>query len=338
MSLTRTLLAGANSVLNAVNLHALPAHEFREMRTKYRGPTWTPPLLPEASLQYLQWSNPDLLALESRYKNHPAASHTQWDRAKLQAQIDLKNFRGDNHYVYQTRYSPTAATYHVTAYYSRDTDKLGLFGRLKEDGLFGAYTVPFDADYLISRDLLDSINQANVIARLLNITYNDPIKVLDIGAGYGRLAHRLAEGLPNAHITCTDAVPLSTFISDHYLQFRGLASKTKVVPLDETETALPSQHFDLITNFHSFSECKQSAIAWWLHLLERVNCNKMLIIPNMVDRFLSTEPDGTHADFSQLFTANGWRLAHCEPIYALSSVAQTSALYPNFKFHLFERN
>jgi SAM-dependent methyltransferase len=331
------MLAKANGVLNAVNLHALPLHEYRNMMITYRGPTWTPPSLPDTAIEYLQWSNPDLRVLESRYANHPAASHTQWNREFLEAQIDLKNFRGDNHYVYQTRYSPTAATYYVTAYYVRDTDELGLFGRLEEDGLFGAYTLPFDGDYLISRDLLDSINQANVIARLLKFSTNDPIKVLDIGAGYGRLAHRLAEGLPNAHVTCADAVPVSTFISAYYLKFRRLATQTSVVPLDLAETMLAGKQFDLITNFHSFSECKQSAIVWWLDLLQRVDCKKLLIIPNARDRFLSTEPDGTHVDFSHLFSERGWRTVHSEPIYALSSAAQESALYPNFRFHLFER-
>jgi hypothetical protein len=337
MSFKKQLLANANKVMNAVNLHALPLHEYRNMIVTYRGPTWAPPSLPDTAVQYLQWSNPALRVLENDYAKHPAASHTQWNRETLEAQVDLKNFRGDNHYVYQTRYSPTEATYYVTAYYARDTDKLGLFGRLQEDGLFGAYTLPFDNDYIISRDLLDSINQANVIARLLTLSSNASLKVLDIGAGYGRLAHRLAEGLPNAHITCTDAVPVSTFLSAYYLKFRGLSARTSVVPLNLAEAVLSGKQFDLITNFHSFSECKKSAIVWWLDLLQRVDCKRMLIIPNARDRFLSTEPDGTHADFSDLFSERGWRTVHSEPIYALSRAAQETGLYPNFRFYLFER-
>jgi SAM-dependent methyltransferase len=337
MSFKRAVLATANSMLNVVNLHALPLYEYRNMKTTYRGPTWAPPPLPHDAIEYLQWSNPDLLSLENRYVNHPASSHTQWNREGLKAAIDLKNFRGDNHYVYQTRYSPTAATYYVTAYYVRDTDKLGLFGKLKEDGFFGAYTLSFDSDYLISRDLLDSINQANVIAKLLNLSREDPVRILDIGAGYGRLAHRLVEGLPNACVTCTDAVPLSTFISDYYLKFRHASARATVVPLDRAESALAGQQFDLVTNIHSFSECKLSAIAWWLDLVQRINCKKLLIVPNAVDRFLSTEADGAHVDFSHLFAERGWRLTHSEPIYAASHVARESGLYPNFRFNIFER-
>ena len=58
---------------------------------------------------------------------------------------------------------------------------------------------------------------------------------------------------------------------------------------------------------------------------------------NSVDRFLSTEADGTHTDFLHLLTERGGHLTHRRPIYALSDVAQKAALYPNFRFYLFER-
>ncbi len=37
MSIKKTLLKKVNSVLNAVNLHALPVHEYRTMLTTYKG-------------------------------------------------------------------------------------------------------------------------------------------------------------------------------------------------------------------------------------------------------------------------------------------------------------
>ena len=43
-------------------------------------------------------------------------------------------------------------------------------------------------------------------------------------------------GLPNiAEYLCTDAVPVSTFLSEYYLRFRGLQDRATVVPLDEIE-------------------------------------------------------------------------------------------------------
>jgi hypothetical protein len=78
-------------------------------------------------------------------------------------------------------------------------------------------------------------------------------------------------------------------------------------------------------------------IAWWMKAIDRMDVARMMILPNARDQFLSTEADGTHQDFSGLLQESGWRLAHKEPIYALSDVAQKSALYPNFCFHWFQR-
>ena len=337
MSWRKSLLTGANLVLNRMGLHVLAQHEYKAIRSEYRGQAYESPELPSNILEYLRWENPALVELQHRYTRHPAAAHTQWSSEILRKEIDLKNFRADNHYVYQTRWNPHPAVYHLTAFYVRGIDRLGLFGKLTEDGLFGTYTLKFEQEYQISRDLLDSINQANVIARFLGVSIVDSFDLLDIGAGYGRLAHRLSEGFPNVRITCTDAVPLSTFLSDFYLKFRGVEKKTEVVPLDRVERELKSRRFDIVTNIHSFSECPLRAISWWLELLTTVEVRKMLVVPNAPDRFLSTEADGRHLDFSRLFPEHGWRLAHSEPIYSASAVAQSSALYPRARFYLFER-
>ncbi|HUO97760.1 MAG TPA: putative sugar O-methyltransferase [Rhizomicrobium sp.] len=335
MTLRREILGGANRVLGKFGVQLLPYREYEMMRKSYEGPDWESPPAPPEAQAVLRWDNPDLAALEARYAGHPAAAHTQWGKGQLRSTIDLTRFRGDNHYVHQVRFNPGEAVYFMTAYYVRDIDRLGLFGTLKEDGLFGAYTVRFQDGSLISRDLLDSINQANMIARVLGTTSG--WRVLDIGAGYGRLAHRLAEGVAGAHVTCTDAVALSTFLSRFYLKFRGVDDRADVVALDEAATTLPQQPFDIVTNIHSFPECPKAAIGWWLDRLDAIAVKKLLIVPNRADQFLSTEADGSHLDFMHLFEDHGWRHAHSEPIYAQSEVAQRCALYRHFKFHVFER-
>lgn len=336
MSLKRNLLSRANAVLNIAGVHAMPKYEYDAMVTNYRGPVWAKPALPQSAIDYLTAENPRLKDLRQRYEGHPAAAHSQWDEVSLLQTLKLEDFRADNHYVYQTRWSPSAETYLLSAYYAQETDQLGLFGNLQEDGFFGAYTVPFKNGYLISRDLLDSINQMNVLARLLGFNKDYPLKVLDIGAGYGRLAHRVVEGMPNASIVCTDAVPISTFLSEFYLKFRN-ASRATVIPLDEISRSSDSADFDVVTNIHSFSECRLSAIEWWLTLLDGVNVQKLFIVPNALDKFLSTETDGSHVEFLPLLESHGWTLAHSEPIYSQSDIAQRYALYPNFRFHLFTR-
>jgi hypothetical protein len=46
----------------------------------------------------------------------------------------------------------------------------------------------------------------------LDIASRENVCILDIGAGYGRLAHRTVTALPNVRYLCTDAVAVSTFI------------------------------------------------------------------------------------------------------------------------------
>jgi putative sugar O-methyltransferase len=128
--------------------------------------------------------------------------------------------------------------------------------RLDEDGLFGAYTFDFNGEKLVSRDLLDSILEINFLDRHLGLARREGFNLLDVGAGYGRLAHRLATAFPGTmRIYCTDAVSESTFLCEYYLRFRGLADRTEVVPLDEIEARLRTVRIDVATNIHSFSEC-----------------------------------------------------------------------------------
>jgi putative sugar O-methyltransferase len=337
MSFRRRFLSLANTALHKTGLHVLPVYEFERMQTVYRGPRWEPPPIDEASRAWLNLTNPRLAELRRRYARHPAAAHAQWNEDNVLRYLELTQFRGDNHYLHQVRESPSPEAYFVTAYHVRDHDRLGLFGRLREDGLFGAYTLTFDNDYVISRDLLDSINEINFIYRRLNRSTDQPVRVLDIGAGYGRLAHRIAEAFPAAHATCTDAVPLSTFLSEFYLRFRGVDKQANVVALDEVETVLTGEQFDVVTNIHSFPECRMPAIEWWLSFIAKLDVHRMMIVPNAPDRLLSTESDGTHQDFSGLIERFGWRLTHKEPIYGASEVARAHAIYPGSCFHWFER-
>ena len=62
---------------------------------------------------------------------------------------------------------------------------------------------------LVSRDLLDSINELTFLDDELGIAQRN-MTILDIGAGYGRLAHRATTAFENLTYLCTDAIPLSS--------------------------------------------------------------------------------------------------------------------------------
>jgi len=212
-------------------------------------------------------------------------------------------------------------------------DRLGLLDRLIEDENFGNFAFSI-AGRQISRDLLDSIAEIYFLDRHLGLSSRVGFRVLDVGAGYGRLAHRMTSALGGVErYYCTDAVAVSTFVSEYYLRFRG-AEKAVVVPLDEIEAELRSQPVDLAINIHSFSQCRMEAIEWWIRLLSRHRVRNLMIIPNRSssggERLLTN--DGQ--DFLPLLEQYGYRTIVKEPKY-LDPVVQEFGLLPTWH-HLLE--
>lgn len=335
MGLKRQLLNGLNALVSPLQMRVLSSAEFADIEGKFLRSNFSAPPTPPSARDYLRLDNPRISELRERYRSHPAAAHSHWDEDHLLAGLDLREFRRDSHYLWQGRWIKPE-TYLLTAFYLREHDTLGLLGRLTEDGLFGAATVPFENGYLLSRDLLDSINEINLMARWFGLTSESAFTVLDIGAGYGRLAHRLVNALANATITCVDAVPVSTFLCEYYVQFRALGARAEVLALHRAEDELAGRRFDLVTNVHSFSECPCSAIEWWLQCLDRVKVERLLIVPNDGEQLLSIESDGTRRNFEPLMQRHGWQASRQEPIY-LSEVVRQYGLFPTGSFRLFIR-
>ena len=160
----------------------------------------------------LRFDNPHLASIRKRYAAHPATDHIQWRGFDVEAKIDPEFFRADNLYVFQGRRYPPIVFY-ATAAYVKEVDHLGLLNRLCEDDHFGAETFDFHGK-TVSRDLLDSVLEINFLAKYLSIFNDRTINILDIGAGYGRLAVRAVNAKSNiGRYYCIDAVPESTFIS-----------------------------------------------------------------------------------------------------------------------------
>ncbi|HEX3101634.1 MAG TPA: hypothetical protein VHQ01_07580, partial [Pyrinomonadaceae bacterium] len=178
--------------------------------------------LPAGAAEHLVKTNPRLAELEKRYAafNADVTAPLIWTDAHLSPE-DMLYFRGDNAYVWQVRSrSMNIIAYALTTYYLRSIDELGLLDKLDEDSHFGVHSFMIDGK-MVSRDLLDSVAEIYFLDKYLNVSSHQNLSFLDIGAGYGRLAHRITDSLPNiSQYLCTDAVANSTFISEYYLQFR----------------------------------------------------------------------------------------------------------------------
>lgn len=295
-------------------------------------------------LAQLNRHNQRLLELKQRYRalKHPAMAPSLWTDTYVSADLNLSNFRGDNAYLWQTRGMNEAGLqslemkYLLTLFYTKTIDRLNLLDTLSEDTRFGVFACRFNNDLLFTRDLLDSIIEINFLEEHLGISSWTGSNTLDIGAGYGRLAHRLVCACPKlGTVYCTDAVPESTFLSEFYLRFREVEKRTCVIPLDEVEVALTDKPIQLVTNIHSFSECPLSAIRWWLDLVVKHKVPYLFIIPNDGDVTQSRESDGTHLDFMPEILSRGYRLRIKRPKY-LDSILHSHCLHPSY-FFLFER-
>jgi hypothetical protein len=288
--------------------------------------------LPEGAAEVLRLENPRLRELHDRYRDHPAAKHSQWSDLRLGDSIELPYFRGDNQFIYQARGTESAA-YALSAFYARDHDTLSLFDLLDEDGAFGALTHIIDGR-VVSRDLLDSVLEINFLAETLGVDQLIKARVLDIGAGYGRMAHRMTAWSSDIEYLATDAVPLSTFLSEYYLGYRGV-SRAKVIPLDEVEGALPSAGVDLALNIHSFGEVPKAAITWWLEILSRTEVPRLFIV-HTDDALFSTETNMSRMPYDDVLARLGYERVDLRPKYAHSETVQRLGAFPTY-YHYFEK-
>lgn len=292
--------------------------------------------LPDGAALTLRRDNPDLLALERAYDelDIAATTHTQWRSGFLRKNLSMAWFRGDNAYVWQFRLLGSAAD--ARTYLSlldiESRDRLGLLGRLSDDGLFGAWTFRFGGRNPVSRDLLDSVNEINYLDARMGLSEIPNLRVLDIGAGYGRLAHRMSEALPNLmSYDAIDGVAVSTFLCDYYTRFRGL-DKVRVIRLDEHQKL--ADEYDVCVNIHSFSECSLDAICWWLDRIAERRIEWVLIVPNTAG-LVSTEIDGSHQPFLDEVLSRGYEVTDERRMIETDELRELIDLHG--KFYLFRR-
>lgn len=322
---------------HAKSLLGLSEVERRYLTAEYDDRT---PLPPDADTE-LTRDNPRLHDLRRRYAalNLPVCRHVQWGESLLEhVNRNLSYFRGDSPYVWNYREMPrvTRLKYFVFLNYVSGKDNRGLLSQLEEDGAFGCWHFEYPGYPTVSRDLLDSINEISFLDREFGLFERTGLRVLDIGAGYGRLAHRMLSALPQVvDYCCVDAIPESTFLCDYYLNYRNLMPPARVVPLDQIDSRLQSGGFDLALNIHSFSECSLEAVSWWIDKLARLEVPALMIVPNDPTDLLTTEADGDKRDFRPLLEDAGYRLSHREPVFRDQAVQELIGIRDHF--FLFKR-
>lgn len=276
---------------------------------------------PEQDLDYLVVDNSRLRELEGRYARHvsPVRPQGLWAEAAPSRPEDLRFFRGDNLYLWQYTRSPLVNRYraYVRARDVQAIDARGLLELLSEDGAFGCLTYDVEGLPLLSRDLLDSVAELAFLDRHTDVLSRPGQQIVDIGAGYGRLAHRALCAAPGLlRYWCIDAVPRSTFLCEYYLRHRGLADRGRVIDLPDMKSALQPGQVDVAVNVHSFSEMPREAVAGWLQWLADLEVSALMVVPNEGGQVLSRESDGLRIDCGPLLLEHGYELVASEPTVA----------------------
>ena len=278
--------------------------------------TGTP--LPPGAADELRGDNPRLVELRREYAavDGPLSRHSFWTDEYRRVEVDLAYFRGDTAYVWQhRRLGDLRLKLFVYLQYIEQLDQRSLLPTLGEDGAFGCWSYEFAGHPRVSRDLLDSVNELYYLDRAWGLFDRRGFSILDIGAGYGRLAHRTIAAVPGLErYYCVDAVPESTFLSEYYLRYRGVDDRAIVVPLPELD-ALPVGGIDLAVNIHSFSEMSIEAIDAWLAHLVRLRVPNLLVIPNDAEGLLSVEDDGSRREAEGRILHAGYVRTGEEPIF-----------------------
>ena len=299
-------------------------------------PSYKESPLPEGAKNYLRTENQRLKELQAQYAKFDAevTSHLVWQEGHVRPD-DLLYFRGDNAYVYQLRgTNMNILGYALTTFYVKSIDRFGLLQKLEEDDYCGNYTFLID-NKKVSRDLLDSITEIYFLDEHLKVFSNKNLNMLDIGAGYGRLAHRMLEALPNVKTYfCTDAVAVSSFICEYYLRFRKLESRSMVVPLNDIENTLKNNNIDIALNIHSFSECSIHAVDWWLTLLEKNQVKYLMIVPNIYSDSKDMLVSHDRQDISKVIEKHGYQLLVKDPKFR-DDIVQKYGINPTH-YYLFQ--
>ncbi len=296
-------------------------------------------VLPEKGREYLVPDNPELIALIELYqKQNSTLTNSEvwnWSDGGLGSKV-LRTFRGDRAYVWQLKGVDLPELRYLTStYFQLVNDPMNLLNIFSDDELFGNYLFSI-AGRKISRELLDSANEINFIERNLKLSEIANLKILDIGAGYGRMAHRCSEAFANlARYYCTDGVPVSAFICAYYLKFRKVGN-AEVVTMPVLSQRLAGEKIHLALNIHSFSECSLESIDWWINTISNLDIPYLMIVPNAFEDSGARLLTNSRKDFISIVEKYGYSLRVKEPKYR-DPLVQKLGLYPSF-YYLFERH
>lgn len=199
--------------------------------------------------------------IRAESNGHPLFdAHADWRRHEQEIIKALPNFAVHN--MYQAQHQSEEA-------YARALDR-AIKGVLALeptdlDKEYGARCVKIrDGEY--TRQFIDSHLEMQFLERHLPMSR---VGVLDIGAGYGRLARFLSKlyvrPVVYPLIYTVDAIPVSTWLCESYCT----GTNVETLTLKQFEARYTTLDIDLVVNIHSWNECTYDQVARWLEYVQR---------------------------------------------------------------------
>ena len=207
--------------------------------------------------------------------------------------INEDKFRGHEQYLGQHGYPHRAVVD-----YLKSVGLADWISKLSEDDAFDNPVEIVDG-LTVSRDLLDSILEIDFMLRAGGLPCGT---ILDIGAGYGRLAYRITQSFESTSVYCVDAISISQRVCAKYLAYRG-ATRAFV--------GERPVHADLAINVFSWGECALDEVRGWLDVLEEMQVPRLFHIPHTLSfgSNSSERGSGNGESYRPDLESRGWKLA-----------------------------
>jgi len=169
--------------------------------------------------------------------------------------------------------------------YVSKIDKLNILKKLEEP-LIGNPFIVYYKNKPISQDICNSIHEFYSITQKISLPKN--ARIVDLGAGYGRLAYIFLNIIPDSSYCIVD-IPPALFVSQNYLKmifpkekiflFRSFTSFKEIKSefescrikflLPHQLELLPKKYFDLFINVSSFHEMTRPQINKYIQIIDR---------------------------------------------------------------------
>ena len=188
-----------------------------------------------------------------------------WEAWQDFVKASLPNFAANPVYVEQL--SPSRKEFNDVADYVSKLAHVSA-GKLR-DCEFGGVAHETQALGPVTRMWLDANVEMDFISR-----NSFAKKILEVGAGYGRLAGMLAPFCDR--YVCVDAVPVSTEICRTYCA--RFAPTAEVPTLGEFCASAKPGGFDLAINIHSWNECTVENVGHWLDAIEYLKIPRLFTV------------------------------------------------------------